>query len=204
MIEGLAKGKESLRVIILEDEEIIVEHLSYYLNASGHKVLGVVNSASLLHQAIEAHDEVDIVIADVNLGSKPDGIDIAINIRKTRKIPFIFLTGLSDGETLDRIKASDAFGYISKPFKPHELLASVELAVVKNRSIEQLEISHDQLMSVLGSIGEGIVVINRQEKVVFFNDAAGKIFELTSNAVLGADARSVIPVIYKSKAGTSN
>ena len=88
-----------LRVLIVEDEPVIAENISMYLDNNDFEVSGIA------YDSDEANDQLqnntpDAAILDVNLESGEDGIDIATRINQKYQIPFLFLTSYSDKETL--------------------------------------------------------------------------------------------------------
>ena len=117
-----------LRVLIVEDEPVIAENISMYLDNNDFEVSGIA------YDSDEANDQLqnntpDAAILDVNLESGEDVIDIATRINQKYQIPFLFLTSYSDKETLQRAKAVNPSGYIVKPFNEKTLLASLEIAI---------------------------------------------------------------------------
>ena len=71
----------------------------------------------------------DLVLLDINLIGSKDGIQVAEVINQTLNIPFIFLTANSDRGTLDRAKTVNPSAFLVKPFKPVDLVDSIELAM---------------------------------------------------------------------------
>lgn len=116
------------KVLIVEDEPVIAENISIYLNNSDFEVSAIAYDSN---DAIEQLDlnTPDAVIMDINLESERDGIDIAGYINNKIHIPFLFLTSYSDKHTLERAKAVKPSGYIVKPFNEKTLLASLEIAI---------------------------------------------------------------------------
>jgi DNA-binding NarL/FixJ family response regulator len=117
-----------LRVLIVEDEPVIAENISVYLDNNDFEVSGIA------YDSAEAKDQLqnntpDAAILDVNLESEEDGIDIASQINQKYQIPFLFLTSYSDKDTLQRAKKVNPSGYIVKPFNEKTLLASLEIAI---------------------------------------------------------------------------
>lgn len=117
-----------LRVLIVEDEPIIAEHISLYLNNNDFAVSGIAYDDEEAKKQLK-HNTPDAVLLDINLESKEDGIAIAKHINIHYKIPFLFLTSYADKETLERAKAVEPSGYIVKPFNEKTLLASLEIAI---------------------------------------------------------------------------
>lgn len=70
---------------------------------------------------------------DIMLKGSMDGIDTAIEIKKTINPAIIFLTAYGDDEILSRAKSADPFGYLIKPFEDRELRATIEMALQKSR-----------------------------------------------------------------------
>lgn len=122
-----------LRILIVEDEPVIAENISMYLDNNDFEVSGIA------YDSAEAKDQLlnntpDAAILDINLESEEDGIDIATHINLHSQIPFLFLTSYSDRETLQRAKAVNPSGYIVKPFNEKTLLASLEIAISNHAS----------------------------------------------------------------------
>jgi DNA-binding NarL/FixJ family response regulator len=117
-----------LRILIVEDEPVIAENISMYLDNNDFEVSGIA------YDSDEAKDQLknntpDAAILDVNLESGEDGIDIARRINEEFRLPFLFLTSYSDKDTLQRAKKVNPSGYIVKPFNEKTLLASLEIAI---------------------------------------------------------------------------
>lgn len=117
-----------LRILIVEDEPVIAENISMYLDNNDFEVSGIA------YDSDEANDQLknntpDAAILDVNLESGEDGIDIARRINQEFRLPFLFLTSYSDKDTLQRAKKVNPSGYIVKPFNEKTLLASLEIAI---------------------------------------------------------------------------
>ena len=63
----------------------------------------------------------DMILMDIKLKSKKDGIETADEIFRKYKIPVIYLTAYSDEDTLERAKRTQPYGYIIKPFEEKEI-----------------------------------------------------------------------------------
>lgn len=127
-----------IKVLIVEDEPVIAENVSLYLDNNDFEVSGIA------YDSEEAMDQLrlntpDAIILDINLESDKDGIDIAGYINSVYQLPFVFLTSYSDKVTLERAKKVKPSGYIVKPFNEKTLLASLEIAI-SNHATEK---NHD-------------------------------------------------------------
>jgi len=115
------------RVLVIEDEAIIGIDVKESLEEFGYEVIGPIVNAD---EGIKAarNQKPDLVLMDIMLKSKLDGIDLATQIRTQLSMPVIFLTAHADRATLARAKVTEPYGYVLKPFKKDELRATLELA----------------------------------------------------------------------------
>jgi DNA-binding response OmpR family regulator len=123
-----------MRILFVEDNEIIASGLCYTFEAEGFAVL-LRGTAKAALEAI-AHEAFDIAVLDLSL---PDGSGFALceAIKaKGRGIPVIFLTAVDDEANTVRGLEMGADDYIAKPFRIRELLARVNAALRRNVSGE--------------------------------------------------------------------
>ena len=117
-----------IKILVVEDEMIIGAKISMQLTSLGYEVTG------LLPRGEEAISHVkenkpDIVLLDINLKGKLDGIETALQMQKLADIPIIYLTANSDEATFNRAKVSRPYAFISKPYKQLDLQRAVELTI---------------------------------------------------------------------------
>ena len=117
-----------IKILIVEDEPVIAENISLYLDNNDFEVSGIAYDSEDAMQQLKENTP-DAVLLDINLESDTDGIDIARYIQEHYQLPFIFLTSYSDRSTLERAKQVKPSGYIVKPFNERTLLASLEIAI---------------------------------------------------------------------------
>lgn len=122
-------------VLIAEDEQALVETLSYNLRASGFRVEAVIDGAEVLTRLDE--ELPDILILDWMLPNL-SGLEICRQIRRKqamRNLPVVMLTARSGEE--DRVRGLDAGAddYISKPFSVNELVARLRAVLRRMRPI---------------------------------------------------------------------
>lgn len=116
------------RIGIVEDEFLIAENISEALFQLGYDPIEPVGSYT---EAIKMIDEEkpDILLLDIQLSGKKDGIDLAMKVREDYDIPFIFLTANSDQLTVERAKKASPPAYLVKPFKTEDLYTSIEICL---------------------------------------------------------------------------
>ena len=123
----------NIKVLIVEDEALIAEDLSDSLKDFGFTVTDIVASGETCFDSINLQSP-DIVIMDINLQGKLDGIETARILNQTHKLPFIFLTSNSDTNTVSRAIPLNPHAFISKPYNKNDLKIAIELACQKHNS----------------------------------------------------------------------
>ncbi|MDC7994725.1 LytR/AlgR family response regulator transcription factor [Altibacter sp. HG106] len=117
---------KSLRLVIIEDEPLIVATIDTALRKQGHRVLGDADSYEGALMLIE-RTQPDLVLVDIQLEGSKDGIDLACALDE-RKQPYLFLTSQTDPQTINRVKSTQPLGFIVKPFTESGLRSNIELA----------------------------------------------------------------------------
>jgi len=122
------------KIFIVEDESIIARDLESILSNFEYNVSGVFANAEDAISKI-THNEPDLVLMDITLRGKIDGIEAARRIKKEYSLPIIFLTAFDDEATIKRIKEINHDGYLVKPFEEDKLNMYVENALNKTKDI---------------------------------------------------------------------
>jgi len=132
------------RVMVVEDESITAMRIQRSLEKMGYRVTSTVFSGEeALTKA--AADKPDLVLMDIVLNGKIDGIEAAGRINSRFNIPVVYLTAHSDENMLKRIKTTGPFGYIIKPFDERELRIAVEMAFYKYEMEQRLRENAEEL-----------------------------------------------------------
>lgn len=158
-------------ILIVEDESIVALELSGYVETLGFRVAGIASSADQAYKILKMY-EIDLILMDIYIKGKVDGISCAKEIKKSKVIPLIYISAFSDDETLQRAIETDPSSYLIKPLNRMELKVAMRIAI-KNSSdsfvtgniIFDSEFSFDTVNSELILHGESIH-ITKQEKVL--------------------------------------
>ncbi len=114
-----------MTVIIVEDDPSTADFIEMILEKEGHHIVSKCNSFESGLKAINTLDP-EVVLLDIDLGVGPTGIDLAREIQGTATV--IFLTSYFDMETIKQAKRAGLSSYLTKPFKPEDLVIALELA----------------------------------------------------------------------------
>jgi DNA-binding response OmpR family regulator len=124
------------RILIIDDEPMIVESVSYSLKQEGYEVISASDGETGLKAA--ESETIDLILLDLMLPGI-NGMEICRTIRKSSNVPIIMLTA-KEGE-IDRVLGLElgADDYVTKPFSMRELIARVK-TVLKRININNSEI----------------------------------------------------------------
>lgn len=113
-------------ICIIDDEEIVCKRLLQYLSKHDYNVETFIDSSSALERI--SAKKFDIVITDIRMDNI-DGMDVLNHIiKKGEKTKVIMITGYATIEIAREAEAKGAYNFISKPFRPKDILEVIEKA----------------------------------------------------------------------------
>ncbi|MEH1946646.1 MAG: ATP-binding protein [Nostoc sp.] len=163
-ISSNTQTKETVRVLVVEDEYILAINLQETLESLGYVVLDIADSAE---GAIAKATKLcpNLILMDIRLRGEMDGIQAAEQIWHHLQIPIIYVTGHSDKSTVERATLTSPFGYILKPIKEQELYVAIQTAL--NRYDREQFLS-----SVLREMGDAVIVVDTELNIKYINQVA--------------------------------
>ncbi len=181
-------------ILIVEDEAITAMDLQNQLTHLGYTVP---TYAATGESAIKLARELlpDLILMDIKIKGKIDGITTAQKIKDEIDVPFIFLTAYSDKEMVSRVKVIEPYGYLLKPFDVRELNSVVAIALHKHKVEKQLRESERWLSTTLASIGDAVIATNDSGKIRFMNKTAERLTGWDKNVAVGRDFNEVFIII---------
>lgn len=118
-------------ILVVEDDYLNRRLTKKILQENDYQVLEAKNADEAL--MILDKELVDLAILDINLGDgEMDGISLGNLIQNKQKVPFIYLTAYENAKVISEAVATSPYSYLTKPFKNSDLIASVELAIIKS------------------------------------------------------------------------
>ncbi len=120
--------EDKVHIMIVEDEAIVAMDLAASLTREGYVIAGIADNADDANELFCAR-EVDILLVDINIVGSTDGISLVEKLSAIRDTPVIYLSALSDAETIQRMKRTRPAAYITKPYSIHNVHIAIELAL---------------------------------------------------------------------------
>ena len=124
-----------IKILVVEDEIIIADHLCDILDDLGYAPLEpAINYTDAISQI--STEIPDFAILDIELGGRKTGIDLAQYIIENYNFPFIFLTSNTDPQTVEKAKKVNPPAYLTKPFTKESIYAAIEITLSNSKKIE--------------------------------------------------------------------
>src|ERR1700754_2769537 len=114
------------KILIVEDQFIEANNLRLILDRAGYSVLPIAASFVEAMEMLDRHKP-DLVLLDIYLQGALTGVDFA-KILSPRNIPFVYLTANSNRKVFLAAKATKPYGFLVKPFRQRDVLATLEVA----------------------------------------------------------------------------
>ena len=173
-----------LKILIVEDERMIAEDIKLTLVYFNYKVIGIISKGEDALKKLEKLAP-DLVLMDIMLKGKLNGIETGTIITNKYDIPIIFVTAYADDKTIDEATSASPYGFILKPFDSKEIHAVIEMAMVKHKAKKILEESRAKFESMFQGNPEPSVYIDNNFKIVDVNPRFTEYFFYTKEEVKG-------------------
>jgi len=174
---GTSRGS----ILIVEDESIVALDLARCLKGMDYSVLQVVDSGE---KSIEVAKEKkpDLILMDIRLKGKMDGITAAQRITSQFDIPVVYLTAYADDQTLQQATSTAPYGYLVKPFEARELKSTIEVAIFKHKMERRLKESQERFREIFEQNFDAIIVIKLDNfEIIDLNPEAISMFQLSKD-----------------------
>jgi len=123
-----ADARLARRILIVEDNYFVAHQCESALLEAGYEIVEIVETAE---QAVQAalDRRPELVLMDIYLPGKRDGIDAAVEIFQRFGIRSIFASALADAAVKARAESAQPLAWLAKPFNDRKLVATVGSAL---------------------------------------------------------------------------
>lgn len=141
-----------MRILLVEDDETIVKNLTEFLAAEGFDVSYCSGQAQAMH--LLEGQVFDLALLDISL-SEGNGYPLCMGIKEKYDLPVIFVSALGDEHSVVAGFDMGADDYISKPFRPRELLSRIKNVLRRSgKSQAVLEIGDIRVDTIKGLVSK--------------------------------------------------
>jgi PAS domain S-box-containing protein len=179
------------RIFVVEDEAIVADDIKETLTSLGYHALGTAKSGEVALEKI-AETTPDLILMDIHLSGKMDGIEAAGRVHAEYGIPVIFLTAFADTALLDRAKTAEPYGYILKPYDDRGLHSAIEMALYKHRMELRLRESEATTRVMVNATQDLLYLLSADGKFLVVNEALADLVGVTTDELLGTSAYNLV------------
>ena len=119
--------EERIRIMVVEDDQVVRTNLEILLEQENHELIGVVDNAADALKLFN-QDRPDLIISDININGDVDGIELIKLINEIEKVPVLFITSIDEKSVFEKAKSANPYAFITKPIQRDVLERSIELA----------------------------------------------------------------------------
>ncbi|MGD1808606.1 PAS domain S-box protein [Dapis sp. BLCC M126] len=194
-------NNNEITILVVDDQPDNLYVISHIITQNGYNLIQTNSGEEALKSANT--NTVDLILMDVMM-PEIDGYQVCRQLKanpKTANIPVIFLSALSDiGEKVKGF-AAGGIDYISKPVHSQELFARIDNQITIKKLHLQLEEKNQQLQqeieikkqieknlsAIITNISEGLMIIDREGKIVFVNQATELLWQRSAADLIGEE-----------------
>lgn len=180
----------STKILIVEDLEIISTQLRYFLESNNYECMVCRSGEHALE--IAGSFLPDLILMDIKLLGKLDGIETTKKIKEFTEAPVIYLTSFMDTSVIERAVATEPYGFISKNISHTELKVQIEFALLKYaKDIENINFTRslknngDIYESIFDTSRDAIFFVDKNCEISFWNKTAERIFGWEKDEAVG-------------------
>jgi DNA-binding NarL/FixJ family response regulator len=198
------------KIMIVDDDVITVTELIEALKSFGYEIGGTAESGD---EAVKMAKETapDLVLMDIVMPGKIDGIEAAKRIRTESNIPVIFLTGYSEEEYIERAKEARSFGYLLKPFTDAQVGSAIKIALYNfelekslveardalEKTVEErtadLEKAYSQMRALINASSDAAQLLDPKGNIITANKVTAKRLKAPLDKLLGKCVYDYLP-----------
>ena len=194
---------KSINILAVDDEKIFLEDIKRRINKFGYQNFTSFSDPNEVLPYLRKN-EVDLILLDIELNAKMDGIELADEIGKEFDTPIIYLTAHGDESVLDRAKISEPFGYVLKPFDDRELIINIRIALYRYKLEKKLKERDIWITSIVNNIADGLLVTDLKGVITYMNPAAENITGWTCTESYYTPIQNIFPLIDENSRLTIN
>ncbi|HOW81149.1 MAG TPA: response regulator [Spirochaetota bacterium] len=169
----------------MEDEGVVAQDIKFTLKSLGYSIPAIASSGE---EAIAKINEFspDLVLMDIRLKGKMDGIKATKKISEDFDIPVVYLTAYADEKTIARAKKTMPYGFVIKPFEKNDLKSVIEVALYRHKRERDLQVREKLSNRIFDRSPIGMAIIDMNFRIRKVNGALLKILETSKEELVRA------------------
>ncbi len=185
---------DKVSILVVEDNELNSQLICESLTRMGYENNHRVNNYDSAVEFVE-NARPDLILMDIMLKGSKEGVTIAKKIQKDHDIPIIYITGYAKDRIIKRVKDTNPYAFITKPFKYEEFKAKVEIAFTKHKTIKLKDTERLKYEQAFLNMHCGVITIDTNGLVMFINKVAEILTGFKSKEASGLEFEKVFKII---------
>lgn len=167
-------ASQQTRILVVDDDPYVLESISSLLKESGYDVIAYENAGEAMAESTE--NIFDVVLTDIKM-PETSGIELLEKIHYLNpEVPVILMTAYAELDTaVDAIKKG-AFDFVTKPYKPEQLIHAIEKAVRYARLLQiernYKETLEDTVRKRTKELADALMMLKNMSKEIILRLAA--------------------------------
>lgn len=157
------------KILLVEDDSVAARHLNLTLPRMGYRITGIVQSGEEVVQKI-GENLPDIILMDITLGGRIDGISTVEQVHTQFDIPVIYITANSDSEVFERAKKTEPYAYLVKPYEIYQLQNAIEIALFKHKMEKDLKKSENRYRTIFEVSDNAMMLVDKNSTITMVNE----------------------------------
>jgi PAS domain S-box-containing protein len=180
-------------VYIIEDEEITYVQISYFLKVRGFEIIGQSNAGEdAIPRILKLRP--DVVLVDINLTGKLDGIETTEFILREYYCPIIYITSDDSPATLEKLMRTRPYGFLRKPLRFDALCNTIDLALERFHTERQLKESEALFSQVINSLrGYSLIMLKPDGSIFNWNESSERMLGFKYEEIHDRDFSFLFP-----------
>jgi diguanylate cyclase (GGDEF)-like protein/PAS domain S-box-containing protein len=185
----------SPKILVVENEKKIALDIKNRLQNLGYVVPEITSSGE---DAIKKVEETNpsLVLVDICLSGKIDGLQVANIITNNFQVPVLYLTDASP-QTTNKNQTIEPFCYITKPVVEQDLYTAIEMALYKHKTQRKLQEEQQKFMAILKSMGCAVIITDNYGCIQMMNPVAESLTAWTQNEAMTKNLTQVLNLVDK-------
>lgn len=181
----------SHKILIVEDNDIIGQQLSFFLQRHNFITTTCITGEEALKLVTDFCP--DLILMDIRLAGEIDGIEATSKIKKIYNCPIIFLTSHTENSIVERALLVEPDGFISKNISHSELKVQIDYQIKRylkiREQLEKVKTLEDNIKIyelIFNNAKDAIFYLNEDFEVNYFNKASEVLFSFKVDNIIGS------------------
>ena len=143
-------------ILLIEDDKTTSRIESEFLKKEGYQVITAFTGEEAVDITGRMHDQIGLILMDIDLGTGMDGTDTARIILARHDIPVLFLSSHMEKEVVEKTETITSYGYVVKGSGSIVLAASIKMALKLHRANSDVMQKNREIQSINNSLNSTI------------------------------------------------